>query len=60
MIVRVIAVDRIRTPYVARACEDFRARLGAVTRVSEHGEQRRSGLIDLDAIEIDHMYRHRE
>lgn len=29
MIVRVIAVDRIRTPYVARACEDFRARLGA-------------------------------
>lgn len=29
MIVCVIAVDRIRTPYVARACEDFRARLGA-------------------------------
>jgi 23S rRNA (pseudouridine1915-N3)-methyltransferase len=29
MIVRVVAVDRIRTPYVARACEDFRARLGA-------------------------------
>jgi 23S rRNA (pseudouridine1915-N3)-methyltransferase len=28
MIVRVVAVDRIRTPYVARACEDFRARLG--------------------------------
>ncbi|MBV8582915.1 MAG: 23S rRNA (pseudouridine(1915)-N(3))-methyltransferase RlmH [Candidatus Eremiobacteraeota bacterium] len=27
MIVRLIAVDRIRTPYVARACEDFRARL---------------------------------
>ncbi len=29
MIVRVVAVDRIRTPYVARACEDFRERLGA-------------------------------
>ena len=29
MIVRVIAVDRIRTPYVARACEDFRGRLSA-------------------------------
>ena len=29
MIVRVLAVDRIRTPYVARACEDFRARLRA-------------------------------
>lgn len=29
MIVRVVAVDRIRTPYVARACEDFRKRLRA-------------------------------
>lgn len=29
MIVRIVAVDRIRTPYVARACEDFRARLRA-------------------------------
>lgn len=29
MIVRVVAVDRVRTPYVARACEDFRARLRA-------------------------------
>lgn len=29
MIVRVVAVDRIRTPYVASACQDFRARLGA-------------------------------
>ena len=28
MIVRVVAVDRIRTPYVASACDDFRARLG--------------------------------
>jgi len=29
MIVRVVAVDRIRTPYVARACDDFRTRLRA-------------------------------
>jgi 23S rRNA (pseudouridine1915-N3)-methyltransferase len=35
VIVRLIAVDRIRTPYVAHACDDFRARLRAYYTLEE-------------------------